>query len=86
MLVCIIVGMKRQGFLFSLECRFEQNDLVTGIFFRTAIIGNQFLAGEQSLVTCICSIYSHVMELQETWSLEKNYQFYHQDTMFLRCD
>ena len=63
---------------------FEQKVLVTGIFFRTARV-NQFLGGEQSLVTGICSKYSHLEGRQETWSLEKNYQFYHKDTMFLRC-
>ena len=36
------------------SCRFEQNILVTGIFFRTAL-GNQFLGGEQILVTVVCS-------------------------------
>ena len=50
--------------------------LVTGIFFRTALV-NQFLGGEQSLVTGIYSKYSHLEGRQETWSLEKNYQFYH---------
>ena len=35
------------------SCRFEQNILVTGIFFRTAL-GNQFLGGEQILVTVVC--------------------------------
>ena len=45
--------------IFAHSCRFEQNVLVTGIFFRAAL-GNQFLGGGQTLVAGICSKYSTV--------------------------
>lgn len=47
----------------------------SSFFFRTAL-GDQFLGGEQSLVTGICSKYS-VEGIQEAWPLD-------QDPMFLR--